>query len=83
VLPAALRPIGYVMPLTYWLELLRRAMVGQVAEAFPTLSHLGNQDLLAILVGLTLLFGVVGAVTFRWCEHRARERGRIDATTNY
>ena len=27
-LPAWLRPVGYLMPVTYWLELVRRALVG-------------------------------------------------------
>ncbi len=58
VLPSFLRPIGYAMPLTYWLELLRRALVGSVAEAFPTLAGLSNMQLLGIVIGLTLLFGV-------------------------
>jgi ABC-2 type transport system permease protein len=83
VLPPLLRPIGYAMPMTYWLELLRRALVGSVAEAFPTLSGLSNLQLLGILVGLTIVFGVLARFTFRWLEHRARERGLIDMVTNY
>ncbi len=83
VLPPFLRPIGYAMPVTYWLELIRRALVGQVAEAFPTLSSLSNVQLLGILVGSTVVLGAVAIVTFRWCDWRARERGRIDRVTNY
>lgn len=83
VLPAFLRPIGYLMPITYWLELLRRAMVGSVAEAFPTLAGLSNAQLTGILLGLSLVFGVAAFLAFRWCDHRARERGLIDRTTNY
>ena len=83
VLPRFLRPIGYVMPITYWLELLRRSLVGSVAEAFPTLSNFSNAQLLAILLALTLVFGLVARVVFRWCEHQARERGLIDIVTNY
>jgi ABC-2 type transport system permease protein len=83
VLPTWLRPIGYAMPLTYWLELLRRALVGDVAEAFPTLSHLSNAQLFAILAGLTLAFSLLAIFVFRWCSHRAREQGLIDRVTNY
>jgi ABC-2 type transport system permease protein len=83
VLPAFLRPIGYAMPITYWLELLRRSLVGDIAEAFPTLQGLSNMHLLGILVGLTVVFGLIARVTFRWCEHQARERGLIDVVTNY
>jgi ABC-2 type transport system permease protein len=83
VLPPLLRPIGFIMPITYWLELLRRSLVGSVAEAFPTLSNFSNQQLLGILLGLTLVFAVLSVLVFRWCEYRARERGLIDMVTNY
>jgi ABC-2 type transport system permease protein len=83
VLPAWLRPVGFAMPTTYWLELIRRSLVGQVAEAFPTLTGLSNLQLLGILVGLSLAFGLISFLVFRICDHIARERGLIDRTTNY
>jgi ABC-2 type transport system permease protein len=83
VLPAWLRPVGFAMPITYWLELMRRSLIGEVAQAFPTLSRYTNSELLGILLGLTILFGVLAVFTFRWCDHIARERGMIDRTTNY
>jgi len=83
VLPNALRWVGFINPVTYWLELLRRSLVGQVAQAFPTLSSLSNLQILGILTGLTLLFTVISGFIFRWCENRAREHGLIDVVTNY
>ena len=83
VLPSWLRPVGYIMPVTYWLELLRRSMVGRVAEAFPTLQSLSNLQLIGILLGLTIIFGVSSFFVFRHCEHVAREKGMIDMVTNY
>lgn len=83
VLPPILRPIGYLMPITYWLELLRRSLVGSVAQAFPTLAGFSNAQLLVILVGLTVIFCGVSIRIFRWCDQRARERGLIDRVTNY
>lgn len=83
VLPAFLRPIGYAMPITYWLELLRRSLVGSVAQAFPTLSRFNNLELLGILVGLTVVFGIISFGVFKFCEFRARERGLLDMTSNY
>jgi ABC-2 type transport system permease protein len=83
VLPAYLRPIGYAMPITYWLELLRRALVGEVAEAFPTLQRFSNLELMGILLGLTALFSVLSIFIFRWCEQRAREQGKLDMVSNY
>ena len=83
VLPAWLRPIGYAMPITYWLELVRRALIGSVAETFQTLAGFSNGQLIAILVGLTLLFTVIAFITFRYCDHQAREKGYIDRVTNF
>jgi len=83
VLPAWLRPVGFAMPTTYWLELMRRSLVGSVAQAFPTLSGFSNPQLLGILVALSIVFGVLGIFVFRICDRTARERGLIDRTTNY
>ncbi len=83
ILPAWLRPIGFAIPITYWLELIRRALIGNVAHAFPTLAGFSNAQLLVILLGLSLVFGIVSIFTFRFCDHRARERGLIDRVTNY
>ena len=83
VLPAWLRPVGFAMPITYWLELMRRSLIGEVAEAFPTLANFSNGQLLGILLAMTVLFGIIAVFVFRWCDHVARERGMIDRTTNY
>ena len=83
VLPVWLRPIGYIIPISYWLELLRRSMVSSVAAAFPTFQNLSDAQLMGILIGLTIIFGIIGVFLFRYCEHIARERGLIDMVTNY
>ena len=83
ILPSWLRPIGYFMPTTYWLELLRRSLVGDVAQAFPTLANFSNMQILGVMVGLSILFSVVSLWIFKICDKVARERGLIDRTTNY
>jgi ABC-2 type transport system permease protein len=83
ILPSWLRPIGYFMPTTYWLELLRRSLVGDVAQAFPTLANFSNMQILGVMVGLSILFSVVSLWIFKICDNIARERGLIDRTTNY
>lgn len=83
ILPAWLRPVGFIMPITYWLELMRRSLIGDVAEAFPTLAQFSNLQLIGILVGLTIVFALLSVVIYRWCNHRARELGLIDMVTNY
>jgi len=83
VLPVWIRWVGYLNPITYWLEIIRRSLVGSVAEAFPTFQNLSNQQIVGILVVLTIVFGIASYYVFRYCEHLARERGLIDMVTNY
>jgi ABC-2 type transport system permease protein len=42
VLPPALRWLGYIMPVTYWLELMRRSLVSSIASTYPTFSGLSD-----------------------------------------
>jgi ABC-2 type transport system permease protein len=83
VLPPVLRFVGYLLPITYWLELIRRSVIGTVAGAFPTFQNLNDVQLLGILLALTVVYSVVAIITFKRCDHLARERGLIDVVTNY
>ncbi len=83
LLPAVLRPLGYIFPMTYWLELLRRALLGPGAAAFPTLAAYSNAQLFAILAVITLASGVIAFFSFRYFDRRARELGLIDAVSNF
>lgn len=82
-LPWWLRPVGYLMPVTYWLELVRRALAGSVAQQYPSLAGFTDGALVTLLVVMTAALGLVAAATFRRCDHIARERGLIDRTSNY
>ena len=83
VLPKWLQPVGFAIPITYWLELVRRSLIGNVAEAFPTLARFNNLELLGILAGLSIVFAAISVFVFRICDRLARERGLIDRVTNY
>ena len=83
VLPAWLRPLGYAVPITYWLELMRRSLADNVAGAFPSLARFSNAQLIGILLALTLVCALLSAFVFRYCDSRARERGLIDYVSNY
>jgi ABC-2 type transport system permease protein len=82
-LPEWLRWIGYINPIAYWLELIRRSLLGSSADAFPTFNSLSDTQLFAILIGFTLVYGVISILTFRRCDYIARERGLIDRVTNW
>lgn len=83
ILPIWIRWFGYVLPVTYWLELIRRALIGQVAGAFPTFAALSNAQLLGILGMQTLLLALIAATIYRWSDRMARQKGLIDTVTNY
>ncbi len=81
VLPPVLQVIGFIFPVTYWLELARRALLGTNAVHFQVLSSLPDLDLMAILAGLTLLTTIASFYFHRFCLHRAKENGMFDMDT--
>ncbi len=83
VLPGWLRPLGQALPLTYWLEALRRALLGPAGAVSPLMARLSDAALLLVLAGATLLLGAVSILFFRWAESQAREKGLIDRETHY
>ncbi len=82
LLPEVLRPLGYLLPSTYWLELARRALIPQPV-AFQAISSLNTETLLAILAGMAVVFAVLSVVVFIWSMRLAKERGVLDVETNY
>ncbi|HEC23563.1 MAG TPA: ABC transporter permease [Chloroflexi bacterium] len=83
VLPPWLRPLGFVFPVTYWLEAARRALLGPQALGFPTLAHFSDWQLVGILSGMTAVLIVVSGFFYRWALHQAKEKGLIDMETAY
>ena len=86
VLPRVLRPIGFVLPVTYWLELLRRSLIPAMPDAaarIDTFPRVSEMDLLGILVSLTIVLSAMAVLIFRSCDNTARERGYIDRTTGH
>jgi len=84
-LPDWLQPVSMALPLTYWLESLRRSLLGSEAskEISPSLARFSDSQLLLILLVSTLIMTFVSIYFFRWSEHQAREKGLIDMTTQY
>lgn len=83
VLPQFLRPVGYALPVTYWLELIRRALLGEGAAAFPTFAAYTDAQLLVILSVVTVIYIAIAAVLFHLCETSARRRGVLDTQSFY
>jgi len=83
MLPTWLQPIGFVFPVTYWLELARRALLGSKLAAFPTFSGYSDGQLMGILAGTTLVITVASVYVYRWSLNRAKENGFFDMETSY
>ena len=81
VLPRSLQFLSQALPLTYWLEALRRALFG--AGTGGLLSSLTDQMLLLIVGGSMVLLAVISVVFYRWAENWARKRGLIDMQSMY
>jgi ABC-2 type transport system permease protein len=81
ILPGWLEKIALGMPLTYWLELIRRALLGDsIGAIFPIASTTTIVGLLALTTVITVVVCIGG---YRISEHIARARGQIDRTTGY
>jgi ABC-2 type transport system permease protein len=81
VLPKFLQYVGLGLPMTYWLEGLRRALLS--TSASQLLVPFSNETILMILASSTLFVGVISLGFYRWCERRAKEQGLIDMQTMY
>ncbi len=80
-LPLWARLIGYALPMTYWMEIVRRSFGhAEFSDALVGLSTKANMILLA---GLTVVFCVLSAYIFRTCDNYAKRTGKIDQTTHY
>lgn len=83
VLPVWLRWIGFLLPVTYWLEAARRALLGADFVGFETLDFLSNQALVAILAGFTVVLLTGSAYFYRWALHTSKEKGLLDMESGY
>jgi ABC-2 type transport system permease protein len=81
VLPAWLGTLASLSPLVYWLELVRRGLLGgDAVRMFPALS---DGEVLLRLVVATLALVVLAHLFFTWADHRARAKDLIDRVENW
>jgi len=97
ILPPVLREMALLLPVTYWLEAIRRALTGGILQATvpgpngttttgpisPLLAQYDNVQLLLILIVSAVVCAVGSVIFYRWVEHEAKERGMIDRLTGY
>jgi len=81
VLPNWLQPVARALPITYWIEATRRAVLG--ASYFEGLQNLSTAELVGILFGTTAATMIVGVLFYRAMERMALNRGYLDRITHY
>jgi ABC-2 type transport system permease protein len=91
VLPPVAQALGYLLPLTWWLEGVRQGLnpgsisgIGGTGSLWLQLTGTTSPDRMVILAALLVTtagttLAALGA--YRWSEHRAKERGLLDLTT--
>jgi ABC-2 type transport system permease protein len=96
ILPPVLKQVTLALPVTYWLEGMRRALSGGVLTGTftrggvttsgplsPILAQFDNWQLFLILALCAAVSAVGSYLFYRWIEHVAKERGMIDRLTGY
>ncbi|HEV8338207.1 MAG TPA: ABC transporter permease [bacterium] len=81
VLPDWLEPLARIIPITYWLEAMRRGLLPP--GGVRSLPGMGDGAVLAALALLTAAAAVVAAVVYAAGLTRARQKGILDAATGY
>jgi ABC-2 type transport system permease protein len=81
VLPGILATVAALSPLVYWMELIRRSLLGSHAvRMFATLS---DADVLLRLVVTTVATLILAHLVFTWADREARRKGLIDMESNW
>jgi ABC-2 type transport system permease protein len=81
VLPGILATVAALSPLVYWMELIRRSLLGsQAIRMFPALS---DGDVLLRLVVTAAATLILAHLVFGWADRTARRKGLIDMETNW
>src|SRR5262245_16898796 len=84
-LPRWLQSVAMALPTTYWLEGMRRALMGMPPEGSnlsrSPLTQFSNVDLALALVATTVGLTIVSQWFYRWSVRRAWRNGKIEETT--
>lgn len=75
VLPVQINWFSSFVPWTYWIELLRSAIVGNMADLSLTFQIVG--------IGFSLLFLGLGIYFFNWSVNRAKRLGTLDMVISW
>lgn len=86
ILPTWAQPISELLPITYWMEAMRRALEPGVISALGSTTGMDGMDnwfLMLVLILSTIAFLFISVGIFRFADKTARRKGKIDWTTAY
>jgi ABC-2 type transport system permease protein len=79
VLPEWVQRISLSLPTTYWLEGMRRALIGPMPEKFRgPLAESSNGELASLLLLTTIVLVILAQLFWRWSERRAWRNGKLE-----
>lgn len=81
LLPSPLAAVGRAIPFTYWVEGIRRALLGRGIS--PSLAGVGDAAIVAVLLVSSLVTLALSVAFYSWMERVARDRGLIDQVTEH
>lgn len=81
VLPGILATVAALSPLVYWMELIRRSLLG--SHAMRMFLALSDAEVLLRLVIATVVTLLVAHLVFTWADRVARQQGLIDRESNW
>lgn len=81
VLPGWLQIFSRLVPFTYWMETIRRGVIGE--RLSPSLAGIGDLELVGIMAATTAGLLTLSHFGFRFCDYLARQHGKIDQRTDH
>jgi ABC-2 type transport system permease protein len=81
ILPHVMREAAFALPLTYWIEACRRALVGPGFSA--QLASIGTPQLVFVQCVVTLGWLAAGYALYSRMEQSAQRAGKLDQTTDF
>lgn len=86
VLPTWAQSISKLLPVTYWMEAMRRGLEPGIISALGSTTGMDGMDnwfLMLVLILSTIAFLFISVGVFRLADKTARRKGKIDWTTAY
>jgi len=83
-LPSWGQSIAMLVPITYWLEVVRRAVQPNLGiGTISGLSGYSNSEIFLLLIVSGIMFLVISLGIFRYADYLARKKGKLDMSTTY